>query len=74
VPAQRILDEEGALVESAQAERAEVDIPFAVVDLDEPDIRRLTRACSRQAARARNSTRARPEGDAHCGSVGLCGR
>ena len=24
-------------MESAQAERAEVDIPFAVVDLDEPD-------------------------------------
>jgi len=38
VPAERVLDEEGALVESAQAERAEVDIPFAVVDLDEPDV------------------------------------
>jgi hypothetical protein len=38
VPAERILDEAGALVESAQAERAEVDIPFAVVDLDESDV------------------------------------
>jgi hypothetical protein len=38
VPAQRILDEESALVESAQAERAEVDVPFAVADLDEPDV------------------------------------
>jgi hypothetical protein len=26
VPAQRVLDEEGALVETAQAERAEVDV------------------------------------------------
>jgi hypothetical protein len=43
VPAQRIFDEEGALVESAQAERAEIDIPFAIVDLDEPD-RLLVRA------------------------------
>jgi hypothetical protein len=32
-----ILDGEGALVESAQAERAEVDIPFAVVDLNQAD-------------------------------------
>ena len=38
VPAERVLDEEGALMESAQAERAEVDVPFAVVDLDEADI------------------------------------
>jgi hypothetical protein len=30
-----VLDEEGALVESAQSERAEVNLPFAVVDLDE---------------------------------------
>jgi hypothetical protein len=37
VPAERVLDEESALMESPQAERAEVDIPFAVVDLDEPD-------------------------------------
>ena len=35
VPAERVLDEEGTLVESAQAERAEVDVPFAVVDLDD---------------------------------------
>lgn len=25
-------------MESAQAKRAEVDVPFAVIDLDEPDI------------------------------------
>ena len=30
MPAQRILEEAGALVETAQAERAEIDIPFAV--------------------------------------------
>lgn len=35
LPAECVLDEEGALVESAQAERTEVDVPFAVVDLDE---------------------------------------
>jgi hypothetical protein len=38
VPAERILDQEGALVESAQAERAEMDIPFAIVDLHESDV------------------------------------
>ena len=37
MPAERILDEQRAFVESAQAERAEVDVPLAVVDLDEPD-------------------------------------
>ncbi len=37
MPAERILDEQGALVESTQSERAEVDIPYAVVDLDQSD-------------------------------------
>jgi len=37
VPAKRILDEQGALVEAAQAERAEVDVPIAVVYLDQAD-------------------------------------
>ena len=38
LPAERVLDEEGALMESAQAERAEVDVPFAIVDLDQADV------------------------------------
>jgi hypothetical protein len=38
VPAERILDEEHSLVESAKSERAEVDIPFAIIDLDESDV------------------------------------
>jgi hypothetical protein len=37
VPAERILDQESALVESTQTERAEVDLPLAVIDLDESD-------------------------------------
>jgi hypothetical protein len=31
LPAERIPDKEGALMESAQSEGAEVDVPFAVV-------------------------------------------
>ena len=37
LPAEGILDQAGALMEAAQAERAEVDIPFAIVDLDQAD-------------------------------------
>ena len=36
--AEPILNREGAFVEAAQAQRAEVDVPFAVVDLHEPNI------------------------------------
>ena len=35
--AEGILNREGAFVEAAQAQRAEVDVPFAVIDLDEAD-------------------------------------
>jgi hypothetical protein len=35
--AEGILDMEGALVEAAEA-RAEVDIPLAVIDLDQTDV------------------------------------
>lgn len=35
---ERILDLEGAFMESAEAKRAEVDIPLRVIDLDEADV------------------------------------
>ena len=35
---ERILDLEGAFMESAEAKRAEVDIPLPVIDLDEADV------------------------------------
>jgi hypothetical protein len=34
VATERILDLESAFVETAEAKRAEVDIPFSIVDLD----------------------------------------
>jgi hypothetical protein len=36
--AKRVLDVRGALVEAAESERAEVDIPLGVIDLDEADV------------------------------------
>ena len=38
VAAERILDLESALMKAAEPERAEVDLPFPIVDLDEPNI------------------------------------
>ena len=35
---ERILDLKGAFMESAEAKRAEVDIPLRVIDLDEADV------------------------------------
>jgi hypothetical protein len=35
--AEDILNREGAFVEAAQAQWAEVDVPFSVIDLDEAD-------------------------------------
>ena len=37
LPAERILDPEGAFVESTQAQGAEVDVPLTVVDLDQAE-------------------------------------
>ena len=38
VATERILDLEGAFMKAAEAERAEVDIPFPIIDLDEADV------------------------------------
>ena len=38
LPAERILDPEGAFVESTQAQGAEVDVPLTVVDLDQAEV------------------------------------
>lgn len=37
LPAERIFNQQGALMEAAQAERADVDVPLAVIDRDQAD-------------------------------------
>ena len=38
MPAERIFNQQGALMESAQADGAEVHVPFAVIDLHQADV------------------------------------
>jgi hypothetical protein len=38
VAAEHVLDQRGTLVEAAEAERAEVDVPLGVIDLDEANV------------------------------------
>lgn len=56
-PAQGILYAEGAFMESAQAERTKVDIPFAVFGLDQPDMLLAQRLADLDTACASGSPR-----------------